>query len=85
MNLSERVRLTPQDRQKIWSFYQSGEKNITQLAELFNVSRPTIYKVIARARKQEFEPRKSTNLRYRNLKYGLRRLSKTERNLEGSC
>lgn len=85
MKLSGRVRLTPQDRQKIWKIYQTGGTSITNLAERFNVSRPTIYKVIERARKHEFEPRKSTNLRYRNLRYGLKRLSKIERNLESSC
>lgn len=85
MKLSGRVRLTPQDRQKIWKIYQTGGTSITNLAERFNVSRPTIYKVIERARKHEFEPRKSTNLRYRNLRYGLKRLSKVERNLESSC
>jgi transposase len=68
MKLSARVRLTPEDRQKIWQIYQAGGTNITDLAERFKVSRPTIYKVIERARKHEFEPRKSTNLRYRTLK-----------------
>lgn len=85
MKLSGRVRLTPQDRQKIWKIYQTGGTSITDLAERFNVSRPTIYKVIERARKHEFEPRKSTNLRYRNLRYGLKRLAKVERNLESGC
>lgn len=85
MKLSARVRLTPEDRQEIWHIYQTGGANITDLAERFNVSRPTIYKVIERARKHEFAPRKSTNLRYRNLRYGLKRLAKVERNLEGSC
>ena len=84
MKLSARVRLTPEDRQKIWQIYQSGGTNITDLAERFNVSRPTIYKVIERARKHEFEPRKSTNLRYRTLKYGLKRLAKVERKLESN-
>jgi transposase-like protein len=85
MKLSKRVRLSPQDRQEIWKIYQTGGTNITDLAERFNVSRPTIYKVIERARRHEFEPRKSTNLRYRNLRYGLKRLAKVERNLESSC
>ncbi len=84
MKLSVRVRLTPQDRHKIWQIYQAGGTNITDLSERFNVSRPTIYKVIERARKHEFEPRKSTNLRYRTLKYGLKRLAKIERKRENS-
>jgi transposase InsO family protein len=55
---------------------------VSRLAELFRVSRPTIYKILARARKQEFVPRKSVNDRYRSLKYGLKRLGKIEHALE---
>lgn len=77
------VRLTPHDRQLIWQMYQTGEHKITHLAERFNVSRPTIYKVLARARKQEFIPRSSKNFRYRSLKYGLKRLIRVEQRLGG--
>ena len=76
------IRLTPHDRKKIWELWQTGEYKVSRLAELFRVSRPTIYKVLARARKQEFVPRKSTNERYRNLRYGLKRLAKIECALE---
>jgi hypothetical protein len=55
---------------------------VINLAELFRVSRPTIYKILARARKQEFVPRRSVNDRFRNIKYGLKRLAKVERELE---
>ena len=46
------------------------------------VSRPTIYKVIERAGKQEFAPRKSTNKRFLQAKYGMKRLAKVEASLE---
>ncbi|RLC07773.1 MAG: IS481 family transposase [Deltaproteobacteria bacterium] len=82
MNMHKRIRLTPYDRQKIWQLYQTGEYKVSRLAELYRVSRPTIYKILARARKREFIPRKSTNERYRSLKYGLKRLAKVERALE---
>jgi transposase InsO family protein len=52
------------------------------LAEVFRVSRPTIYKVLARARGQEFAPRKSTNKRYLSVRYGIKRLAKVEASLE---
>ncbi|MEZ4599901.1 MAG: helix-turn-helix domain-containing protein [Syntrophotaleaceae bacterium] len=81
MNMHKSIRLTPHDRQQIWQLYKSDEYNVTELAEIFRVSRPTIYKVLARARKQEFLPRSSINARYRTLKYGLKRLAKVERNL----
>jgi len=81
MNMHKGVRLTPHDRQLIWQMFQTGEYKITHLAELFHVSRPTIYKVLARARKQEFIPRSSINFRYRSVKYGLKRLIRVEQSL----
>lgn len=82
MNMHKRIRLTPLDREKIWQLWQTGKYKVSQLAELYRVSRPTIYKILGRARKQEFAPRKSTNNRFRSLKYGLKRLAKIERTLE---
>ena len=81
MNTHKGVRLTPHDRQLIWQMYQTGEYKITHLAGHFHVSRPTIYKVLARARKQEFMPRSSINFRYRSAKYGLKRLMRVEQSL----
>ena len=82
MNMHKHIRLTPHDRQKVWQLWQTGEYKVSRLAELYRVSRPTIYKILARARKQEFVPRKSVNDRYRSLRYGLKRLAKVERALE---
>lgn len=76
MVVHKNIRLTPHDRQKIWQMWQTGEYKVSRLADLYRVSRPTIYKTLARARKQEFVPRKSTNDRFRSLKYGLKRLAK---------
>ena len=62
------------------------EQGINHLAQSvtqkFRVSRPTIYKVIELARKQEFSPRKSTNKRFSKAKYGMKRLAKVEFSLE---
>jgi len=82
MNMHKRIRLTPLDREEIWRLHQRGDWTIVALAREFRVSRPTIYKVIHRARNQEFSPRKSTNKRYLQAKYGMRRLAKVEVSLE---
>ena len=82
MNMHKRIRLTPHDREEIWKLYQTGDVKVSHLARRYRVSRPTIYKVLGRARKQEFKPRDSTNERYRALKYGLKRLAKVEAALE---
>ena len=78
---SKNSRLTEYQRKQIWLLRCEGSK-IAQLAAQFNVSHPTIYKVLRRARKQEFKPRKSTNRRYRCLKYGFKRLAKIEQQIE---
>ena len=82
MVMQKKIRLTPHDRQEIWKLYQTGTCKVSRLAELFRVSRPAIYKILGRARKQEFIPRNSGNDRYRCLKYGLKRLGKIEKSLE---
>lgn len=82
MNIHKRTRLTPLDREEIWRLYGTREWAVVALSQRFRVSRPTIYKVIDRARKQEFSPRKSTNKRFLQAKYGMKRLAKIESSLE---
>ena len=82
MVMHKQTRLTPHDRKKIWELWQTGKYKISRLAELYRVSRPTIYKTLARSRKQEFAPRRNVNDRYRSLKYELKRLAKVEHDLE---
>ena len=60
MNIHKRTRLTPLAREEIWRLYGTGDWTIVALAQEFRVSRPTIYKVLKRARTGEFSPRKST-------------------------
>jgi hypothetical protein len=78
MNIHKYTRLTLLDRQEMWRLYQTRAWKVTQLAEHFRVSRPTIYAVLKRARVQEFAPRDSTNQRFRTVRYGLKRLAKVE-------
>ncbi len=82
MNIHKRTRLTLLDRQEIWRLYQTRIWKVTQLAERFRVSRPTIYDVLKRARLQEFIPRTSTNQRFKTLQYGLKRLAKVEQTIQ---
>ena len=56
MVMHKKIRLIPHDRQELWELYQTRTYKVSRLAELFRVSRPTIYKVLGRARKQEFIP-----------------------------
>ncbi len=82
MTIHKRTRLTPLDRQEIWQRYGTRQWTVVALAQQFRVSRPTIYKVIDRARKQEFAPRPSPNTRFLQAQYGMKRLAKVEQALE---
>jgi len=82
MVMHKRIRLTPLDRREIWCLWQTGHWKVVTLAEHYRVSRPTIYKVLARARKQEFAPRRSVDERFRSLRFGLKRLARVEAELE---
>jgi transposase InsO family protein len=82
MTIHKRTRVTPLDRQEIWKLYGTRQWTIVALAQEFRVSRPTIYKVINRARSQEFAPRKSTNTRFLQAHYGIKRLAKVEAAVE---
>jgi transposase InsO family protein len=70
------------DRQEIWRLYQTRTWKVTHLAERSRVSRPTLYEVLKRARRQEFVPRTSTNQRVKTIQYGLKRLAKVEQALQ---
>ncbi len=82
MNIHKRMRLTFLDRQEIWRFYQNRLWKVAQLAERFQVSRPTIYDVLKRARLREFTPRDNTNQRFKTLQNGLKRLAKVEETIQ---
>ncbi len=82
MNMHKRIKLTPLDRKEIWRLWGTGNYKVAALARHFRVSRPTIYKVLERARKQEFIPRDSTNHRFKTVAFGIKRLAKIETKLE---
>lgn len=82
MNMHKRIKLTPLDRKEIWRLWGAGNYKVAALARHFRVSRPTIYKVLERARKQEFIPRDSTNHRFKTVAFGIKRLAKVESKLQ---
>jgi len=82
MTIHKRTILTPIQRQQIYDGYYKYNKRICDLAREYHVSRPTIYKILERGRNRDFSIHKSTNNRFRNLKYGIKRLSKIEAKIE---
>lgn len=69
-------RLLPYMRRAMYRAWIDGEP-VTDLSREYKVTRKTVYKVLERARLNDFENHLSTNLRYRTIEYGLRRLAKT--------
>lgn len=80
MNIHKRTRLTEIQRKEIWEKYKKWIK-VSRLWEMYITSRVTIYKILSRARKQEFRPRDSTNHKYRTIEWWLKRLSKIEKKI----
>ena len=82
MNIHKSSRLTPIQRKEICSRYYNDRAKVSHLADEYHVTRPTIYKIIKRGREKDFSLHKSTNVRYRCLEWGIRRLAKVETELE---
>lgn len=55
---------------------------ISDLQRKYQVTPPTIYKILRRGRLHDFTVHNSTNVRYRVIEYGLKRLAKIEMKLE---
>jgi transposase InsO family protein len=79
--MHKHTRLLPYMRRELCKAWVAGT-TVTRLSREYRVSRVTVYKVLRRARLQEFSNRRSVNRRFRTLEYGLRRLSRTEGRLQ---
>ncbi len=82
LQIHKRTKLTPEQRKEIFSRRYEDNVRVAVLAEEYHVSRPTIYKILARGRKRDFSVHNSTNARFRNLRWGMKRLSKIEKDIE---
>lgn len=82
MTIHKKTRLTPEQRQEIARLRWEEHISVAELTRRYSVSRPTIDKVIQRARQNDYTVHNSTNKRFRCLEYGLKRLSKVEREVE---
>ena len=79
--MHKNTRLLPYMRRAIHEAWKSGQ-TIVSLSNEYKVSRPTIYKVLERARLNEFENRKSANYRFKTIEFGLKKLNKAEQKLQ---
>jgi transposase InsO family protein len=82
MVIHKRTRLTPIQRREVYEAYHQKNQKVSELAASYHVSRPTIYKILQRGRKQDFTIHSSRNKRFACLRYGIKRLSKIEKQIE---
>jgi predicted DNA-binding protein (UPF0251 family) len=82
MNIYKKTKLTPYHRQELWRLYHKEKITVTDLAKHFMVNRPTIYNVLKKARLKLFVPLTSKNVRYKTIRYGIKRLVKVEKSIE---
>lgn len=82
MTIHKRTRLTPWQRKELVQLYWKEKVRICDLARKYGLSRPTIYRMIRRARLNDYVPHKSVNQRFRCIQYGMKRLAKVEHDLE---
>ena len=82
MNMHKNTRLTPHHRQAIWLAYTQEKESVTSLARRYQVSRVTIYRALKAARAKLLKPQTSTNNRFKQAKYGMKRLAKVERGIQ---
>jgi len=82
MNIHKNTRLLPKQRKEIFDIYHRGNIRVTDLATKYDVSRVTVYKVLREIRMGQLFQRKSVNVQYRTLEYGIRRLTKIEDHIQ---
>lgn len=82
MNIHKNTRLLPFEREAIWIAYHQNKQSVTSLAEEYKVSRPTIYKVLKLARVKLLKPQTSVNNRFKQAKFGIKRLAKVEKSIQ---
>ena len=82
MNMHKNTRLTPHHRQTIWLAYTQGKESVSSLARRYQVSRVTIYRALKAARGRLLKPQTDTNNRFKQAKYGMKRLAKVGRGIQ---
>ena len=78
MKLHKNIRLLPYEREATWLSYTQDKVSVTSLARQYNVSRPTIYNVLKAAKVRLLTQKNSVNNRFKQARYGIKRLAKVE-------
>lgn len=82
MNIHKNTKLTPIQRKALADDYYLEHIRVCDLCRKYQITAPTVYKIIHRAQDNDYSIHKSVNVRYRCVKYGLKRLAKIEKAIE---
>lgn len=82
MLIHKKTRLTPIQRKQLVDDYFQEHIRVCDLCRKYRVTAPTVYKIIHRSRDNDYSIHGSINKRFQCLEYGLKRLSKIEKQLE---
>ena len=67
MPYHKNTRIKPEQREKIYFDLKNKGRSVSELADEYQVSRPTIYKIMKRGKHNDFSIHKSTNKRYQKI------------------
>jgi hypothetical protein len=82
MTIHKRAKFTPVLRKEIADKYYKEHIIIMRLAAEYHTTRKTILLILKRAKVKDYTVHKSVNKRFQTIQYGLKRLSKVEKELE---
>lgn len=82
MKIHKRTRLTPIQRRELADDFYVSHIRKCDLVRKYHVSYPTVYKILRNAQNNDYSIHRSINKRFQCLEYGLKRLSKIEKQIE---
>ena len=82
MTIHKNTRLTSIQRKRLANDYHKNHIRVCDLCRKYQITAPTVYKILHRSRDNDYSIHKSGNKRFRCLKYGIKRLSKVEKQIE---
>lgn len=82
MNIHKKTRLTPTQRKQLADDFYERHIRKCDLVGKYQVSYPTVYKILRRAKQNDYSVHKSINKRFQCLEYGIKRLAKIEKRIE---
>ena len=76
------TKVPPALRREVYRQWCTGSWSQRKLADEYHVDKKIIRRIIVRGRLGDFSVHDSTNVRYRTIEYGLKRLMKTQKRIE---